>query len=72
MGIDRNVGSTDRIVRGVLAVLFTAVALLALRARRRSVATAATVAAIGLGINAVTCFCGLNKALGIDTTADAE
>jgi hypothetical protein len=32
------------------------------------VATLATVGAIGLGLNAVTCFCGLNEALGIDTT----
>jgi hypothetical protein len=72
MGIDRNVGGTDRIVRAVLAVGLTAVALLAMRAGRRSVATAATVAAVGFGFNAVTCFCGLNKALGIDTAGDAE
>jgi hypothetical protein len=66
--MDRNVGGTDRIVRAVLAVALTVTALVALRAGRRSVATLATVGAIGLGLNAVTCFCGLNKALGIDTT----
>lgn len=68
MAPDSNVGGTDRIVRAVLAVALTVVAVAALRAGRRSVATFATVGAIGFGFNAVTCFCGLNKALGIDTT----
>ncbi len=68
MAFDRNVGGTDRIVRAVLAVALTVVALLAFRGGRRSVATLATVGAIALGFNSVTCFCGLNRALGIDTT----
>jgi len=72
MEIERNVGRTDRIVRAVLAVGATALALLALQSGRRSLGTIAAIAAVGLGINAVTCFCGLNKSLGIDTTADSE
>lgn len=72
MEIERNVGGTDRIVRAVLAVGFTIVALSALRAGRRSLGTVAAIAAVGLGINAVTCFCGLNKALGLDTSTDTE
>lgn len=72
MDLEQNVGGTDRIVRGVLAVGLTITAVLALRAGRRSVGVLAATAAIGLGFNAVTCFCGLNEALGIDTTADAE
>ena len=72
MEIEQNVGGTDRIIRAVLAVGFTVIALSALRAGQRSLGTVAAVAAVGLGINAATCFCGLNKTLGIDTTADSE
>lgn len=70
MGIDRNVGGRDRLLRAGLAVVLVAVAGLALRADRRRVATLAAVGAAGLGFNAVTCFCGLNAALGIDTTEE--
>jgi len=68
MDIERNVGGTDRIVRAVLAVGLTVAALLALQAGRRTVSVLAATGAIALGFNAVTCFCGLNEALGIDTT----
>ncbi len=70
--MEKNVGGTDRIVRAALAVSFAVGALLALRRGQRSVGVLATVAAIGMAINAVTCFCGLNKTLGIDTTTDEE
>lgn len=70
MGVDRNVGGRDRLLRAGLAVVLVAVAGLALRADRRRVATLAAVGAAGLGFNAVTCFCGLNAALGIDTTEE--
>jgi len=70
MEVEQNVGGTDRIVRAVLAVALTVAALLALRAGRRSVGVLAATGAIALGFNAVTCFCGLNEALGIDTTAE--
>jgi len=72
MGFERNVGGTDRIVRAVLAVGLTVAALLALRAGRRSVGFLAATGAIAMGFNAVTCFCGLNRALGIDTTEETE
>lgn len=70
MGIDRNVGGRDRLLRAGLAVVLVAVAGLALRTDRRRLATLAAVGAAGLGFNAVTCFCGLNAALGIDTTEE--
>lgn len=68
MPIDRNVGGYDRIARAVLAIALTVAALSALRKGRRSVGVLAAVGAVGFGLNAVTCFCGLNRALGIDTT----
>jgi hypothetical protein len=66
--MDRNVGGRDRIARGVLAVALTLVALRAFRTGRRASAAVAALGAVGLGFNAVTCFCGLNATLGIDTT----
>ncbi len=66
----KNVGGRDRTVRGILAVVLAIVAIGALREGRRTRGTLAAIGAIGLGINAVTCFCGLNAALGIDTTED--
>lgn len=68
MGLDKNVGGIDRIGRAVLAVVLTIVAVGALRKGKRSTGLVAGVAALGFGFNATTCFCGLNKALGIDTT----
>jgi len=70
MDVEQNVGGTDRIVRAVLATVLAVVAILALRNGKRSAGVLATAGAVGLGINAVTCFCGLNKTLGIDTTSD--
>lgn len=68
MGIERNVGGYDRLVRAVLATVLAVTAVSALRKGRRSVGVLAAVGAVGFGVNAVTCFCGLNRALGIDTT----
>ncbi len=65
-----NVGGRDRIARAALAVTLGIVTLLALRGGNRPVAAATAVGTIALAINAVTCFCGLNAALGIDTTTD--
>ncbi len=70
MNIDSNVGGTDRLVRALLAVGLSIIALQSLRSGRRSVGLLAFVGALGLGFNATTCFCGLNEALGIDTTDD--
>jgi hypothetical protein len=70
METETNVGGYDRIARAVLAAVLTVVALSALRKGRRSAGVLAGVGAVGFGVNAVTCFCGLNKALGIDTTSE--
>jgi hypothetical protein len=63
-----NVGGADRLLRAGLAVVATVVAIGALRDGRRSVGLLAGLAALGFGFNATTCFCGVNAALGIDTT----
>jgi len=66
--MERNVGGRDRAGRVLLAVVLTVVAVGALARGNRTVAVAATAGALGFGFNAVTCFCGLNAALGLDTT----
>ncbi len=66
--MDRNVGGRDRLLRGVLAIALTVVALGALRGGNRTRGLLAGVGALALGFNATTCFCGLNRALGIDTS----
>ncbi len=72
MEIERNVGGRDRLLRVALAVALTLVATVAARRGNRSMALLAGLGAFGAGFNAVTCFCGLNAALGIDTTADGD
>lgn len=59
----KNVGGRDR-----LAALLTIVAISTLRKGKRKTGLLALVGAFGFGFNATTCFCGLNKTLGIDTT----
>ncbi len=66
----KNVGGRDRTLRAILAVALAVVAIGALRKGRRRRGTLAAIGAVGLAINAVTCFCGLNAALGIDTTEE--
>lgn len=68
MEIERNVGGRDRTARAVLATLLTVATVRALRRGDRTKGFLLGAGALGLGINAVTCFCGLNRALGIDTT----
>lgn len=68
--MERNVGGRDRIARAVLAVVLATVAVKALRSGKRTRGVLAAVAATGFLVNSVTCFCGLNSALGIDTTSD--
>lgn len=68
--VERNVGGRDRLVRTVLAVALAALAVVKLRGGDRATGLLAGVAAAGLGFNAVTCFCGLNAALGVDTTTE--
>jgi len=70
--MERNVGGRDRIARTVLAVALAAVAVQALRSGKRTRGALAGLVAVGFAINSVTCFCGLNKTLGIDTTTDEQ
>lgn len=70
MDIESNVGGTDRLVRGILAAVLTVVAVTALRRGSRVTGLLAVTGALGFGFNAVTCFCGINETLGIDTTDD--
>jgi hypothetical protein len=67
MSVARNVGGYDRLARAVLAVILAAVGVWAGTAGRQLVALGAVLAAAGLVFNAVTGFCGINAALGIDT-----
>lgn len=65
---EQNVGGRDRIARALLAVVLTVTAVRTLRNGKRKTGLLALVGAVGFGFNATTCFCGLNEALGIDTT----
>ena len=66
----KNVDGRDRLARALLATLLTVVAISTLRKGKRRTGLLALVGALGFGFNATTCFCGLNKTLGIDTTSD--
>jgi len=68
--VSQNVGGRDRLVRALLAALLTIVAVSTLNKGKRKTGLLALVGALGFGFNATTCFCGLNKTLGIDTTTD--
>jgi hypothetical protein len=65
-----NVGGRDRLVRVLLAVVLTVVSLKAFKKGKKLRGTLAGLGALGAGFNAVTCFCGLNEALDVDTTAE--
>jgi hypothetical protein len=67
---EKNVGGRDRLVRALLAVALTVVAVSTLKKGKRKTGLLALVGAVGFGFNATTCFCGLNQTLGIDTTSD--
>jgi len=68
--MDKNVGGMDRLLRAVLAAVLSVVAVRALTGGKRKTGLLAGAAALGLGFNAVTCFCGVNEALGLDTTRE--
>lgn len=72
MDLSSNVGGRDRLVRALLAVLLTLGTVRLLRSGRRRTGVLAALGAAGFGFNAVTCFCGVNEALGVDTTDDAK
>ncbi len=68
--MERNVGGVDRLARGGLAVVAAVVGLVSLLDGQLLVALAAGLAAAGFGFNAASCFCGVNQALGLDTTRE--
>jgi len=68
--VEQNVGGRDRLVRALLAAVLTVVAISTLKNGKRKAGLLALVGALGFGFNATACFCGLNRALGIDTTSD--
>jgi len=68
--VEKNVGGRDRLVRALLAVVLTVVAVGALGDGKRTTGLLAGVGALAFGFNAMTCFCGLNETLGIDTTEE--
>ena len=68
--LERNVGGTDKTVRAVLGGLLAVATLGAFLLGRRQLGGITLVASAGLLFNAVAGFCGLNAALGIDTTEE--
>jgi hypothetical protein len=70
MALESNVGGRDRLARAALAVLLTIAALRSLRGGNRTLGLLVGAGALGLGINATTCFCGVNRLLGIDTAEE--
>lgn len=67
MTVRKNVGGTDRLIRGVLGGGFLIISLVALVFDRHTIAVAAGLTGVGLCFNAVTQFCGINAILGLDT-----
>jgi hypothetical protein len=68
--MNRNLGDRERVLRGALAVAFGVLSLWAFRAGNTALAAFGAAAAVAFGINTVTCFCVVHRALGIDTTGD--
>ena len=68
----QNVGGRDRIIRLVLTVVLSIVAVASLRRGKRLRGLLAGVGALGFGFNATTGYCGVNDALGVDTTTTAD
>ena len=67
---ERNVGGRDRQIRALLAMVLTIVAVGTLKKGKNRLGLLAVVGALAFGFNATTSFCGVNKALGIDTTEE--
>lgn len=63
-----NVGGRDRLARALLAVVLTVAAVRSLRNGKRARGLLAGAGALAFGFNATTKYCGVNDALGIDTT----
>jgi hypothetical protein len=70
MDLQQNVGGRDRLARAAVAVGLTVLAVRAFLAGKRTTGLLAALGALGLGFNATTGVCGLNRTLGVDTTSD--
>jgi len=70
MANDQNVGGRDRLVRALLAAVFSVLALRWLKAGKRDRGLLASLGALVFGFNATTGYCPGNETLGVDTTAD--
>lgn len=68
----KNVGGRDRLLRGVLAAVLAVVSLRRLRSGKRTSGLLAGIGALGIGATAATRYCGINDALGRDTTESAD
>jgi len=68
----KNVGGRDRLVRLLLTVVLSIVAVRSLRRGKRLRGLLAGVGALGLGFNATTGYCGVNDALSVDTTSSGD
>lgn len=69
MDPDKNVGGRDRLVRAVLTVVLSIVAVRWLKGGRKGRGLLAGIGAAGFGFTATTGYCGVNDTLDIDTTA---
>lgn len=67
MGLQKNVGGTDRLVRGVVGTALVIAAVLAVLEGATLLGAGAGGLGAGLLFNAVTQFCGVNALLGVDT-----
>ncbi|MDS0259478.1 DUF2892 domain-containing protein [Haloarcula sp. S1CR25-12] len=68
----KNVGGRDRLVRLLLTIVLSIVAVRSLRRGKRLRGLLAGVGALGLGFNATTGYCGVNDALSVDTTSGGD
>jgi hypothetical protein len=68
----KNVGGRDRLVRMLLTVVLSIVAVRSLRRGKRLRGLLTGVGALGVGFTATTGYCGVNDALDVDTTASGD
>ena len=68
--MEPNIGGRERIVRTALAVVFAIIAIRSLSGGNRTRGLMAGTVAAGLALSAITCFCTVNRVLGIDTTGE--
>jgi len=68
--VESNVGGCDRLTHALLAAFLTVVAISTLNKGKRKTGLLASIGAVGFGFNTMSCFCGLKKTLGIETTSN--